>query len=106
MESAASGHFVPLAAGMGPLGALWVMLSLLEGLEGQTSRPVLTTTQVLKSFQEDKVGAGARGASRQGAGREAALRLGVQPGSQTSPVEPLTSVRGQRCWVSTPSCSP
>nr|KAF6433684.1 lipocalin 12 [Molossus molossus] len=38
---------------MGALGALWVVLSLLEA-EGQTSRPGLPTTQVLKTFQEDK----------------------------------------------------
>ncbi|XP_066115658.1 epididymal-specific lipocalin-12 [Saccopteryx bilineata] len=39
---------------MGSLCALWVVLTLLEALNGPTPQPLLAMAQVLQSFQEDE----------------------------------------------------
>ncbi|KAF3820896.1 hypothetical protein GH733_011049 [Mirounga leonina] len=47
---------------MGPCCALWVVLTLLKGLKGQTPNTPPGITSVLQSFQEDQVwGLGGRG---------------------------------------------
>lgn len=62
------------AAGMGPLCALWVVLSLLEAGTGQTLNPP-AIAPVLQSFEEDQV----RGWEGGGSSRLRALpRVGVQ----------------------------